>query len=414
MNTPFSPSPIISKRSTAYEKGESSKPLERLKTPSAYKSSILASHNDAFVESDSKDELGERTPTPIKSVPIVEPPSFTFPKDLLKVRKIYDGFKPCEGYEKYVDTFFQYKIAEYENDGLTDADLQELVYDDFINIGKEHLRYVQKRTLLRFRKSFRRYGVYVNTKTDIETAVLEVVSRNRYHEWTHHQLREYQKDRIQLDIKDLRDSWVLRLPYPSRTNRREAMVDFQGQNVYSSTTDALVCANLQIYNREAATRLAATNKIIKITGASNIIICEPGIIGSKVHLNAIHEKNHPETIVDHVIICGETEIVILATVAIGVQIGWNVRIGALASIGSDVIIGRNVVIGGSATIEAGAVIEDNVHIGIRASICTLARVRAGTRVENSTRFQNGMRAENSAALPGAWYFKRNIVQSTIR
>ncbi|KAM0156216.1 hypothetical protein ACHAPG_005385 [Botrytis cinerea] len=213
-------------------------------------------------------------------------------------------------------------------------------------------------------------------------------------------------------------------PYINFTrHEREAMVDFQGQNVYSSTTDALVCANLQIYNREAATRLAATNKIIKITGASNIIICEPGIIGSKVHLNAIHEKtilkplcmifDHvyigPGVVIekgarisDHVIICGETEI------------GWNVRIGALASIGSDVIIGRNVVIGGSATIEAGAVIEDNVHIGIRASICTLARVRAGTRVENSTRFQNGMRLENSAALPGAWYFKRNIVQSKIR
>ncbi|KAK6596201.1 hypothetical protein H4I95_10117 [Botrytis cinerea] len=225
-------------------------------------------------------------------------------------------------------------------------------------------------------------------------------------------------------------------PYINFTrHEREAMVDFQGQNVYSSTTDALVCANLQIYNREAATRLAATNKIIKITGASNIIICEPGIIGSKVHLNAIHEKtilkplcmifDHvyigPGVVIekgarisDHVIICGETEIGILATVAIGVQIGWNVRIGALASIGSDVIIGRNVVIGGSATIEAGAVIEDNVHIGIRASICTLARVRAGTRVENSTRFQNGMRVENSAALPGAWYFKRNIVQSKIR
>ncbi|KAM0145186.1 hypothetical protein ACHAP3_000308 [Botrytis cinerea] len=222
-------------------------------------------------------------------------------------------------------------------------------------------------------------------------------------------------------------------------HEREAMADFQGQNVYSSTADALVCANLQIYNREAATRLAATNKMLTIhptiTGASNIIICEPGIIGSKVHLNAIHEKtilkplcmifDHvyigPGVVIekgarisDHVIICGETEIGILATVAIGVQIGWNVRIGALASIGSDVIIGRNVVIGGSATIEAGAVIEDNVHIGIRASICTLARVRAGTRVENSTRFQNGMRLENSAALPGAWYFKRNIVQSTIR
>ncbi|KAM3151031.1 hypothetical protein ABEW05_008599 [Botrytis cinerea] len=238
---------------------------------------------------------------------------------------------------------------------------------------------------------------------------------------------------------------------------REAMVDFQGQNVYSSTTDALVCANLQFVTEKlqpdwlppikcslyillwrqiyAATGFRKQLNVIKITGASNIIICEPGIIGSKVHLNAIHEKtilkplcmifDHvyigPGVVIekgarisDHVIICGETEIVILATVAIGVQIGWNVRIGALASIGSDVIIGRNVVIGGSATIEAGAVIEDNVHIGIRASICTLARVRAGTRVENSTRFQNGMRVENSAALPGAWYFKRNIVQSTIR
>ncbi|KAK6603828.1 hypothetical protein H4I95_05731 [Botrytis cinerea] len=187
----------MSKRSTAYEKGESSKPLERPKTPGAYESSTLDNHNDAFVEDGSKDELGERTPTPIRSVPIVEPPSFTFPKDLLKARKIYDGFKPIEGYEKHVDTFFQYKIAEYENDGLTDADLQELVYDDFINIGKEHLRYAQKRTLLRFRKSLRRYGVYVNTKTDIETAVLEVISRDRYHEWTHHQLREYQRDESQ-------------------------------------------------------------------------------------------------------------------------------------------------------------------------------------------------------------------------
>ena len=187
----------MSKRSTAYEKGESSKPLERPKTPGAYESSTLDNHNDAFVEDGSKDELGERTPTPIRNVPIVEPPSFTFPKDLLKARKIYDGFKPIEGYEKHVDTFFQYKIAEYENDGLTDADLQELVYDDFINIGKEHLRYAQKRTLLRFRKSLRRYGVYVNTKTDIETAVLEVISRDRYHEWTHHQLREYQRDESQ-------------------------------------------------------------------------------------------------------------------------------------------------------------------------------------------------------------------------
>ncbi|RAL65012.1 hypothetical protein DID88_001120 [Monilinia fructigena] len=133
----------MSKRST-YERGESSKPPERPKTPGAYESSTLASHDDAFVEGDSKDELGERTPTPIRNIPTIEPPSFTFPKDLLKARKIYDGFKPREGYEKHVDTFFQYKIAEYENDGLTDADLQELVYDDFINISKEHLRYAQK------------------------------------------------------------------------------------------------------------------------------------------------------------------------------------------------------------------------------------------------------------------------------
>ncbi|RAL67680.1 hypothetical protein DID88_008421 [Monilinia fructigena] len=186
----------MSKRST-YERGESSKPPERPKTPGAYESSMLASHDDAFVEGDSKDELDERTPTPIRNIPTIEPPSFTFPKDLLKARKIYDGFKPREGYEKHVDTFFQYKIAEYENDGLTDADLQELVYDDFINISKEHLRYAQKRTLLRFRKSLRRYGVYVNTKTDVETAILEVLSRNQHHEWTHHQLREYQRDESQ-------------------------------------------------------------------------------------------------------------------------------------------------------------------------------------------------------------------------
>ncbi|RAL60530.1 hypothetical protein DID88_009726 [Monilinia fructigena] len=163
----------MSKRST-YERGESSKPPERPKTPGAYESSMLASHDDAFVEGDSKDELGERTPTPIRNIPTIEPPSFTFPKDLLKARKIYDGFKPREGYEKHVDTFFQYKIAD-----------------------KEHLRYAQKRTLLRFRKSLRRYGVYVNTKTDVETAILEVLSRNQHHEWTHHQLREYQRDESQ-------------------------------------------------------------------------------------------------------------------------------------------------------------------------------------------------------------------------
>ena len=51
----------MSKRSTAYEKGESSKPLERPKTPGAYESSTLDNHNDAFVEDGSKDELGERT-----------------------------------------------------------------------------------------------------------------------------------------------------------------------------------------------------------------------------------------------------------------------------------------------------------------------------------------------------------------
>ena len=30
-------------------------------------------------------------------------------------------------------------------------------------------------------------------------------------------------DRIQLDIQDLRDSWVLRLPYPSRTNNSQPL-----------------------------------------------------------------------------------------------------------------------------------------------------------------------------------------------
>lgn len=63
-------------------------------------------------------------------------------------------------------------------------------------------------------------------------------------------------------------------PYINFTrHEREAMVDFQGQNVYSSTTDALVCANLQIYNREAATRLAATNKMFTIHPTVAADIC---------------------------------------------------------------------------------------------------------------------------------------------
>lgn len=39
-------------------------------------------------------------------------------------------------------------------------------------------------------------------------------------------------------------------------HEREAVADFQGQKVYSSTTDALEYANLRIYSREAAARLA--------------------------------------------------------------------------------------------------------------------------------------------------------------
>ncbi|TGO67428.1 hypothetical protein BOTNAR_0042g00130 [Botryotinia narcissicola] len=158
---------------------------------------MLTSHDDVFVEDDFKDELEERTPTLIRIIPTIEPPSFTFPKDLLKARKIYNRFKPCEGNEKHVDTFFQYKITKYENNGLINTDLQELVYDDFINIGKKHLRYTQKRILLHFRKSLCRYSVYVNTKTDVEIAILEVLSHDQHHEWTHYQLREYQRDESQ-------------------------------------------------------------------------------------------------------------------------------------------------------------------------------------------------------------------------
>lgn len=195
--SPHHISPIMSKRPSIFEKGESYKPPERPKTPGAYESSTLTSHDDAFVGDDSKDELGERTPTPIRNLPIHEPPLFTFPKDLLRAREIYDRFKPRDGYEKHIDTFFQYKIAEYENDGLTDADLQELVYDDFVHLNREHLNYVQKRILLRFRKLLRRYGVYVNIKMEVESAIIEVLSRTEHHEWTYHQLREYQRDESQ-------------------------------------------------------------------------------------------------------------------------------------------------------------------------------------------------------------------------
>ncbi|TGO29449.1 hypothetical protein BPAE_0015g00950 [Botrytis paeoniae] len=212
-------------------------------------------------------------------------------------------------------------------------------------------------------------------------------------------------------------------------HKREAMANFTGQNVYSTSADAYGYANSQIYSSEAAAGLAVTNTIftryhtvaadahcygfdisnIKISGASGIIICEPGIIGSMVHLNASDEMIILKTrcridndvyigpgvvigigvhVYENVQIAGETEINNYTNVECGVKIGWNVRIGANVSIEKNDIIGRNVVIGESAIIKTGAVIEDNVRIGAAAKILRLGRIRAGIRVEDNVEIRS--------------------------
>ena len=111
------------KRSIAYKKKESFKPLKRSKTPNVYKSSTLDNHNDVFIKNNSKNELEKKTPILIRNIPIIKLPSFIFPKDLLKTRKIYNRFKPIKDYKKYIDIFFQYKITKYKNNKLTNTNL---------------------------------------------------------------------------------------------------------------------------------------------------------------------------------------------------------------------------------------------------------------------------------------------------
>ncbi|KAF7924499.1 hypothetical protein EAE99_006447 [Botrytis elliptica] len=210
------------------------------------------------------------------------------------------------------------------------------------------------------------------------------------------------------------------------SHEREAMANFVGQNVYSTRATTFGYANLQIYNSEAAARLRLTEEMftihdtvaadincyrlhtsfIKISGRFGIIICEPGMIGSMVHLNAVDERIilKPECrignnvyigpgvviglsvhVCENVRIAGSTEINSHASVGQGVSMDWNVRIGVNVVIGHDVIIGKNVVIEASAIIEMGVVIENDVRIGACAKILRHRRIRAGTRVEeNST------------------------------
>ncbi|TGO15385.1 hypothetical protein BTUL_0041g00710 [Botrytis tulipae] len=152
-------------------------------------------------------------------------------------------------------------------------------------------------------------------------------------------------------------------------HEREALTNFTGQNVYSTSIDTYGYANLQICSSEAAAGLAATNTIlieyntviadarcsgfdaskIKISGTSGVIICEPGIIGDMVHLNASGEKIilksrcridndvyiGPGVVIGigvhvyaNVQIAGHAEINNHTRVEPGVKIGWNARIGA--------------------------------------------------------------------------------------
>lgn len=111
------------KRFIIYEKEKSSKLLKRLKILGVYESLILNNYNDIFIKDGFKDELGERIPILIRNIFIVEFLFFIFLKDLLKVRKIYNEFKFCKGYKKYINIFFQYKIVEYKNDGFINIDL---------------------------------------------------------------------------------------------------------------------------------------------------------------------------------------------------------------------------------------------------------------------------------------------------
>lgn len=115
--------PIILKRFITYKKRESSKSLKRSKILNIYKSLILDNYNNVFIEDNSKDELEKRIPILIRNIPIIKPPSFIFPKDLLKIKKIYNRFKSIEDYKKYIDIFFQYKIIEYKNNEFINIDL---------------------------------------------------------------------------------------------------------------------------------------------------------------------------------------------------------------------------------------------------------------------------------------------------
>lgn len=133
---------IISKKSIVYKKKENSKPLKRSKILDIYESLILNNYNNTFIENNSKNKLEKRTLILIRNVSIVEPPFFIFSKNLLKIRKIYNKFKFIKDYKKYIDIFFQYKIIEYKNNRFTNVDLQKLVYNDFINIDKEYLKYI--------------------------------------------------------------------------------------------------------------------------------------------------------------------------------------------------------------------------------------------------------------------------------
>ena len=111
------------KRSIIYKKKESFKLLKRLKIFGIYKSLILNNYNNIFVENNFKDKLEKRILILIRNVSIIEFLFFIFPKDLLKVKKIYNRFKFYKGYKKYIDIFFQYKIVEYKNDRFINIDL---------------------------------------------------------------------------------------------------------------------------------------------------------------------------------------------------------------------------------------------------------------------------------------------------
>ncbi|KAF7945805.1 uncharacterized protein EAE97_004843 [Botrytis byssoidea] len=110
---------------------------------------------------------------------------------------------------------------------------------------------------------------------------------------------------------------------------------------------------------------------IKISGTSGVIICEPGMIGDMVHLNASGKKIilksrcridndvyiGPGVVIGigvHVYanfqIAGQTEVNNHTKVEPGVKIGWNAHIGANVSIEQEFIIGRIVVIEESAVI----------------------------------------------------------------